>query len=133
MVLSKKKKKDLSFGPFKIIIQFIIVTSFLWIIIFFFLFFFWSPFSWKLPMPWLDWWVSFLLRQITTYSSMIWSKFKLSICDLKFDTLSTKFKLSNCALKFHNANVPLDYFFILFDLVFLCIFIFLEEREIKVE
>ena len=31
----------------------------------------------------------FDLGQITTYSSVVWPKFKLPICDLKFDTLLT--------------------------------------------
>ena len=28
-------------------------------------------------------------RQITTYPPVVWTKFKLPICDLKFDTLPT--------------------------------------------
>ena len=31
----------------------------------------------------------FFFRLITTYSPMVWAKFKMSTCDLKFDTLPT--------------------------------------------
>ena len=53
-------------------------------------------------------------KQITIYSLMVWRKFKLHNCGLKFDTLPTggliKIKLPTSGLKSHEANVPLDSF-----------------------
>ena len=57
---------------------------------------------------------------------MVWPKFKLPTCGLKFDTLPTqgKFKLLTCGLKSYDGSVPLNSFLsylILYFYVF-CVF-----------
>ena len=64
----------------------------------------------------------YIKGQITTYSHVVWLKFKLPIYGLKLDTLPTwgwpKFKLHTCDLKSHNANINTWYYLILYFYVF---------------
>ena len=75
----------------------------------------------------------YFFGQITTYPSVIWSKFMLHtyVWNLILYPLEVwlKFKLFNYGLESNDASVSQDFF----SLVFLCFFVFLEERDIKVE
>ena len=62
--------------------------------------------------------------QITTYLPIVWPKFKLPIYDLKFDTLDiwnlTKIQVAYLWFEISRYKYSAGFFFILFDLVFLC-------------
>ena len=72
----------------------------------------------QLTYLWLNWNLSCLpvVWNLTFYLPEVW----------------LKFKLSTCGLKSHNASIPLDFFYLTWSCIFI-FFVFLEERNIKVE